>query len=439
VAPVSDIFGLTGATLDGKYAIERPVAAGAFGVVYRAEHTALRRPAAIKVLKLPDTLSDAAQRAIVDLFEREAQTIARLDHPAVVRVIDYGVSAMHDGLVAPWMALEWLDGVTLDRHLDHLGRSPIAPAEALALLRPAFEALALAHARGIAHRDLKPANLMCVPDWRGDTTLRVLDFGIARVMAPDEVAGSGETLTQAALAPFSPAYGAPEQVAHARTGPWTDVHGLALLLVELLVGRRPYPPGDVTALCAAALSPARPTPARFGVDVGPLEPVLLRALALRPADRFADAGSFLAAVDAALAPPVAPPRPRRGVPWPHVAAAVAGVALLTAAAFAASASLRDPAPTVAPTPVATPLRSAPLPTPPAVATAPIAPPEPTAVAALAAPPSAHAAPTAPTRRRSRHARDAAPPSPSAPATPARVEPAPAPPPCIGARCRVIPE
>jgi len=263
VADTTDIFGLTGATLEGKYSIERVVAAGGFGVVYRAKHNALNRPVAIKVLKLSDQLGEVGRREIARLFEREAQTIASLDHPAVVKVIDFGATPMPDGVVSPWMVLEWLDGVTLAAHREQLGRA-LSPVEALTLLRPAFEALGLAHSRGIAHRDIKPANLMCVPDWRGALTLRVLDFGIARVMEPDATAGSGETHTQATIAPYSPMYGAPEQVARARTGPWTDVHALALVLVELLTARPPYDGDDLTAWCAATLSPQRPTPRALG-------------------------------------------------------------------------------------------------------------------------------------------------------------------------------
>ncbi len=298
----ADPFGLVGGTLDGKYDVERVVAEGGFGVVYRATHCGLRRPVAIKVLKTPSGLDPALRGPFLEKFAQEARLIADLDHPAIVRVIDFGVGPMPVGEVAPWMVLEWLDGTTLEDDMEARrsarGRSP---AEALALLRPVLEALAVAHEAGIAHRDLKPANLMVVRNRRGEPALRVLDFGIAKVMGDEEHAGaSGHTATQSRLQACSPPYAAPEQVSGTRTGPWTDVHALGLILTELLTDAPPYPGSDLTETYAAILSPTRPTPARVGVDVGPWEAVLCRAVAFRPTERFQSAGALLAALESSV-------------------------------------------------------------------------------------------------------------------------------------------
>jgi len=104
--------------------------------------------------------------------------------------------------------------------------------------------------------------------------LRVLDFGIAKLMQRDEHAGTGHTATRSTFNAFSPQYAAPEQIGGSRTGPWTDVHALGLVFVEALTGRQPYGDSeDVTALFQEILSPVRPTPAKFGVDGRPLPPM----------------------------------------------------------------------------------------------------------------------------------------------------------------------
>src|SRR4029079_13513941 len=116
-APV-DRFGLAGTTLGGRYRVERVVAEGGFAVVYRAQQIALDRPVALKVLKTPPGLGDAARVRFESRFATEARTIAKLQHPYIVDVYDYGVSPMPSGESAPWMALEWLDGETLESELD---------------------------------------------------------------------------------------------------------------------------------------------------------------------------------------------------------------------------------------------------------------------------------------------------------------------------------
>jgi serine/threonine protein kinase len=296
----SDTFDLLGRTFAEKYKVEGVVARGGFGVVYRARHIELDTPVALKVLMVPERFCGALRVEFLEMFKREARTIGALAHPAIVRVLDYGAARFASG-EAPWMTLEWLEGRTLEADLGarsaHVGRSPV---ETLALLRPAFDALSVAHAAGVAHRDIKPANLMLVRARRGEPGLRVLDFGIAKVMETGEEAGSGQTATRTELSSYSLGYAAPEQVSQARTGPWTDVHALALIAVELLTGRRAYRSTDPVAIFADVLDRERPSPARVGVDVGPWETVLARALALLPAERHPDADDLLAALEVSV-------------------------------------------------------------------------------------------------------------------------------------------
>jgi hypothetical protein len=295
-----DPLGLLQTILERRYRIDRLVAEGGFGIVYQAHHLALGVPVALKVLR-PSLRDDP--EAFVDLmnqFREEAKVLSRLRRASVVAVLDSGVSALGGspgGL--PWMALEWLEGETLKEHLARRRGQGRTPAECLELMRPALEAIAEAHDLGIAHRDLKPSNIMLVPT-KGGVTPRVLDFGIAKMMAGDnDPASAGDTTTSSSQRAFTASCAAPEQLSGARTGPWTDVYALGLLLTEVLTDRPPIPTRDANERYRVAFAKERPTPGSMGVDVGRWEGVLTRALAVRPSDRQRDARELLEELDAA--------------------------------------------------------------------------------------------------------------------------------------------
>ncbi len=296
--------GLVGQVLAGRFRIEREVGAGGFGVVYRAEQIALQRPVAIKVLGAPAERGQAWRS-----FETEARTVAQLRHPHIVEVHDFGSASTEGGGALHWMALEWLEGQTLQSMLEER-RTKLAPmmepAAALGLLRPVLQAIAFAHRCGVVHRDLKPANIfLCQHD--GNLVPKVLDFGIARIMAPEpDGAANASGQTTAGIPAFSPDYAAPEQVNQTRTGPWTDVHALGLILTELLTGQPPYALHPEERV-AEVIAERRPTPGSKGVPVGAWEPILARALARRPAERYRDGGELLRALEET---PTAPARAR---------------------------------------------------------------------------------------------------------------------------------
>lgn len=291
-----DPFAIVGTLVERKYRVDRVVARGGFGVVYAGHHLGLDVPVAIKVLKPASETSDDAFIDLLAQFLDEARTLARLRHPNIVAVLDAGVAHLDDMPAGvPWMVLEWLEGETLRDDLTRRrGRGGRTPVECMDLVRPILEAMADAHHAGIAHRDLKPSNVMLAPSRRG-VVARVLDFGIAKLMQPDgsEAASSGDTATESRVSSFTAASAAPEQLSGARTGPWTDVFALGLLLTELLTDAPPLPTDDPNEHYRAVFAPERPTPRRLGVDAGAWERVLSRALAVRPSDRQANARELL--------------------------------------------------------------------------------------------------------------------------------------------------
>ena len=303
-----DPFGWVGQTIDGKYRIDAVVGEGGFGVVYHAHHLGFGGPVAIKCLKLPRALAPAQRERIQAAFLAEGQLLHRLSrgNAGIVQALDVGGATAPSGAFTPYLALEWLDGASLEDDLAARlaqGAGPRPLPDALALLEPAFSALATAHAEGIAHRDVKPANLF-LASVGGRRTLKVLDFGIAKVL------GETLSLTQALQSTgggeqaFTPQYAAPEQFdrGFGATGPWTDVYALALVLVEVTTAR-PALQGDSVAqlfLCTSDRG-ARPTLRRRGLAVSDaVEAVIERALAVDPRRRYVGALELFDALLAAL-------------------------------------------------------------------------------------------------------------------------------------------
>jgi serine/threonine protein kinase len=295
-----DPFRLVGQTLELRFRVDAEVAEGGFGVVYRAYQIALDRPVALKVLKVPTELSAEERAQFQRNFAAEARTIGRLRHPNIVEVFDFGVTAVSGGSPVLWMALEWLDGQTLEALLDkRRGRPGMTPSQALAFIRPALECVAYAHSQRVVHRDLKPGNVMATMI-HGKPFLKVLDFGISKILSVAEPSRAGTTNRTSSAAPaFSPAYAAPEQIAFGRTGPWTDVHALGLIITELLTNQTPYSRPD-HEIFEQILALERPTPSSKGIDVGKWAPILAKAMAHSPRERFQTAGDLLVALEKAL-------------------------------------------------------------------------------------------------------------------------------------------
>lgn len=302
-----DVFGIVGTTQADAYEVEDVVGEGGFAVVYRAHHTGFRAAVALKCLKVPDGLGATQQNDFLERFREEGELMFRLSSvvPSVVRPLHVGVADTPTGKFVPFIAMEWLDGETLDALLERRRKSaegPLSLKEALRLLAPVADALSKAHhfpgpsgEMCILHRDLKPENIF-VAKLHGQTVCKILDFGIGKVKsAATQIAGRQSAGADGFVA-FTPAYGAPEQWLPKRfgqTGAWTDVWGLALTLVEALTGKTPLE-GDQAAVLGSAIDPERrPTPRNEGAAVSDrVEAVFAKALAVDPRERYHDVGEF---------------------------------------------------------------------------------------------------------------------------------------------------
>ena len=283
----------------GNYRVVAELGRGGMGVVYRAEHVQLGRPAALKML-LPQFSTDAA---IVQRFFNEARAASAIDHPGIVEIYDFGTH--HDGSAYIVMAL--LRGETLQQRLL---RGPISPGEGATIVAQVAGALAAAHAQGIVHRDLKPDNVYLVPNdmMPGGIQVKLLDFGIAKLT--DDRSSGVKTQTGALIG--TPAYMSPEQcMGAAELDHRTDLYSLGCILFHVLCGRPPFTSEHGTGVMIAAhLRDPAPHPRSFNPDVpDALAAIVLRLLEKDPAARFQTATELRAALVSAgaVSPPSRPP------------------------------------------------------------------------------------------------------------------------------------
>ena len=309
---VEDVFGILGTTLAGTFHVEEVIAEGGFGVVYRAEHVAFRAPVALKCLKIPGTISPSQSEQFVENFREEAEILFHLSAqiPEVVRPLHADAMTLEDGTFVPYIAMEWIDGKPLDSIIilrEQDGLAPLNMRKCLKMLSPIAHALNKAHrfqvpggaVVSVTHCDLKPENIV-VTEKDNPVRAKILDFGIAK--ARDSMRQNVGRITDSEDSrPFTPSYGAPEQWVPKRfgqTGPWTDVWGLALTLVECLTGRPPID-GDMHAMMGTCLDQTRrPTPGTEGITLGEdVERAFYQALAVDPRERYQDVEEFWTALE----------------------------------------------------------------------------------------------------------------------------------------------
>jgi formylglycine-generating enzyme required for sulfatase activity len=309
---VKDPLGIAGHTIAEKYRIEKLVGEGGFAVVYRAIHTIWNKPVAIKFFNGLSNAPLDQREQFKEAFIQEGALLTELSSQTagIVQARDVGTYTSPDGQWMPYMVLEWLEGKPLDELIDSeraAGLPPWGMAELVGLLGQAANALDVAHGKGIAHRDIKPANLFVLGEdpRAGKATVKVLDFGVAKMMSDNTQLKAALAKTGMSVTSFTPQYGAPEQFnrSYGATGPWTDVYALALVAVEMLAGRSALDGDDLIQLAFASGNPEkRPTPRAMGAAVSdPVERVFQRALAVRPEDRYARAREFWKDLEAAQA------------------------------------------------------------------------------------------------------------------------------------------
>jgi len=291
----------------GPFRILGPLGRGGMASVYRAFEPGLERSVAIKVLP-PEYLHDPT---FAERFRREAQVIARLEHPHIIPIYAYGID---QGM--PWMSMRLLSGGSLSSRLKSGGRLP--QTRSLEILRGVASALDYAHAAGVIHRDVKPQNILIDEHEH----VYLADFGIAKMVE------GAPGLTQTGMITGTPQYMAPEQALGSALDHRADIYSLGVVAYECLTGRVPFTADTPLAVLMKHLRDPIPLPPVSEVPE-PLAHVLLKALAKAPGDRWPTARAFIDGLQHAVetatirtpttlvAPTVisrAPPAPSR--PWP---------------------------------------------------------------------------------------------------------------------------
>lgn len=270
----ASVHDLIGTVIAGRYRIDKLLGEGGMGAVYRGFHLHLRRDFAIKVLH-PDVTRDPE---ISRRFEREAQSAARLDHPNCIQVTEFGTT--DDGI--KYMVMQLLEGI----ELQDLVRGPLELTRALDFIVQILSGLEHAHAKGVVHRDLKPQNVFVTRDASGKELLKIVDFGIAKIVAGE---GAGEQMTRAGLVFGTPLYMSPEQCLGVDVDGRTDLYSTGILLYFMLSGKLPFYGDDPVAVIRMQVS-QEPPPLPPSVPAD-LAAIVRRLLAKQRDQRFPDAAT----------------------------------------------------------------------------------------------------------------------------------------------------
>jgi len=276
---MTDLIGLS----LGRYHILEQLGEGGMATVYKAYDTRLERDVAVKVIRTEKLTLETMGRTL-KRFEREAKALAKLTHPNIVPISDYGE---HEG--KPYLVMPYLPGGTLKQRLG----KPIPWQEALRLLLPVARALEYAHQQGVVHRDVKPSNILITAS--GEPMLT--DFGIAKILLDSEETAD---LTGTGVGIGTPEYMAPEQF-QGKTGPQADIYALAVVLYEMLTGRKPYTADTPAAIIIRQATEPLPRPGQFAPDLPDMvEKVLFKALAKKSEDRYQGMAEFATALERLL-------------------------------------------------------------------------------------------------------------------------------------------
>jgi serine/threonine protein kinase len=284
-----------GDVLEGKYRIRYLVGEGGMGAVYEAEHANLHVPVAIKVLHP----TEAEDPQMIARFEAEARSAAGIRHRNIVEVTDFGLTPDR----RPFFVMELLSGESLAERLDR--RHKLGEREVVEIGDQILSGLGSAHRKGVVHRDLKPENIFLSRDDDSRESVKILDFGIAKILAgtrSETVRDDGDRLvTRQGIALGTPGYMAPEAVSgHAEIDARADIFSVGVLLYECLCGRRPFDGATPHDILVATVSNPVPRPTAVNPEISePMERMILIALAKNPDDRFYDTDEFISNLTAA--------------------------------------------------------------------------------------------------------------------------------------------
>jgi serine/threonine protein kinase len=277
---------LTGAVLSRRWRIANKLGEGGMGEVYAAEPVAGGARVAIKVLR-QEFLADPP---VLARFLEEGRTCIGLIHPNIVRVFECGEAEDR----SPYLVMELLEGVPLGAYTAGGGRVP--PPQAVPILHGILAGLAAAHARGVVHRDLKPDNVFLTRDPAGTFAVKLLDFGLAKVM---DAAGGMGNRTRSGVLLGTPAYMSPEQIKNARdVDPRADLFSAGVLFYEMLTGRTAFPAPTEFAKLTAVLTTEPEPLERVDPALAPLGTFVARALKKNRDERFASALDMARALSA---------------------------------------------------------------------------------------------------------------------------------------------
>jgi len=267
---------LLGRTVGGRYRLISRLGAGGMSAVYLARHVMIDRLMAIKTLRR-DLAKDPIQR---DRFIREARAVNRINHANIVEITDFGET--DDGLV--YLVMEYVPGESL---LVAMGDGPMDVERSFHIAKQTASALCRAHEMGVVHRDLKPENILLVPRREHPDFVKVLDFGIAKILDAPSLTGSQQIFG-------TPGYIAPEYIQSTDIDGRADLYSLGVILYELITGALPFDyeyPGDL--LVKHVTEPPIPPSERYSKIEPSVEALILQCLAKDPAERFRDAFHFL--------------------------------------------------------------------------------------------------------------------------------------------------
>jgi len=284
----------------GRYQIVKVLGRGAMGVVYEGLDPRLARPVAIKTILKSHLLDQTLAQEYSSRFVREAQAAARLNHPNIVTVFDFGEQ---DDIA--YLVMEFIRGRELTSAFEAGER--FALPDALRIMGELLDALGYAHAQGVVHRDVKPANVMIDATGR----VKLTDFGVARLTE------AGQDRTTPGTMVGTPSYMSPEQIQGLAVGSRTDLFAAGIILYQFLTGQRPFAGGGPFAIQKQIVQddPVPPSERNPGLPVS-FDRVVRRALAKAPENRYETAASFAAELHAAMAPASASMAAARTAPVP---------------------------------------------------------------------------------------------------------------------------